>query len=70
MVEQLGLFKMPRQIRTLDKDREDKSLDSRLVNTAKGFFNSGKAAEGEEGKDTGVDKAALAVQKKREKHLM
>ena len=71
LVEQLGLFKMPREIRTLDKDREDKSLDSRLCNTAKGFFNSGKSAEGEESKDgAGVDKAALAVQKKREKHLM
>lgn len=72
LVEQLGLFKMPREIRTLNKDQEERSLDRQLVNTAKGFFTSGRkpAADGEEDKDAGIDKAALAVQKKREKHLM
>ena len=67
LVETLGLFKLPREIRNLDKDREEKALENQLVSTAKGFFAS-KSGEGEEGK--GVDREALAVQKKREKHLM
>ena len=68
IVEQLGLFKMPREIRTIDKDQEDRSLDKRLVNTAIGFFDSGKKDGDEEMVE--VDRAALAVKKKREKHLM
>ena len=59
---------MPRQIRTIDKDMKERTEDKRLVNTAKGFFDSGKPAGDDEGEE--VDRVALAVKKKREKHLM
>ena len=58
MVEQLGLFKMPREMQSMDKDREEKALENQLINTAKGFLNSEKG-ENEEAKNVG--KAALAV---------
>lgn len=70
IVEQLGLFKMPRVMASMDKDREERALENQLINTAKGFFKSGAAGkDDEEGKDH-IDKTALAVQKRREKHLM
>ena len=69
LVEQLGLFKLPREIRSIDKDREEKAFENQLVNNAKSFFNSGKNGEEQEGGDK-IDRAAQAVQKKREKHLM
>ena len=60
LVEQLGLFKMPRQIRNVDKDQADKTLDNKLINKASSFFNSRQGAElDEEGKE--IDKQALAV---------
>ena len=65
LVEQLGLFKLPREIRSIDKDREEKAFENQLVNNAKSFFNSGKNGEEQEGGDK-IDRAAQAVQKKRE----
>lgn len=47
LVEQLGLFKMPREIRSIDKDKEEKAFESQLCNNAKSFFNSGKSADEE-----------------------
>jgi len=58
LVEQLGLFKLPREIRSLDKDREEKAFENKLFAGAKDFFSSGKVAD-EEMKP--VDKEALAV---------
>ena len=65
LVEQLGLFKMPREMRSIDKDREERALENQLCNNAKGFFASGRARSDED-ETQPVNREALAVQKKRE----
>lgn len=48
-----------------NKEREEKSLDSKLVNSHKDFFKGTADEEEKEG-----DKEAQALKKKRDKHLM
>ena len=51
---------MPREIRSLDKDREERAFENQLCNKAKGFFTSGMATNKED-ETQNIDKEALAV---------
>ena len=55
-------------MRSIDKDGEERAFERQLCTGAKGFFTGGKGNGDDEIQP--VDKEALAVQKKREKHLM
>ena len=69
IVENLGLFKLPRNIVTLNKDTSDKTQDNQLMAMAKNFDRPNKRGQDDEEMKE-EDKEALAIQKRREKHLM
>ena len=66
IVQSLGLFNLPTNMVRNNRERAEKAQDNQLMNTHKDFFKGG--APEEEEKE--IDKEALAVKKRREKHLM